>query len=296
MSVTVRPRRSALYMPASKERALEKARGLAADVLLMDLEDAVAPAEKDTARAQLGVAITTGGYAPREVAVRVNGLGTPWHDDDLRAAATMGADAVLLPKVESSAMVDQVAWALDAAGAPASLPLWAMIETPAGVLAATEIAGHPRMTCLVLGTNDLLADLKARYRADRAALMPALAQTVLAARTHGCAVLDGVYNAFKDEDGLRAEAEQGRDLGMDGKTLIHPAQLAIANAVFGPTEDAIATARAEVQAFERAEAQGEGVAVVEGKIVENLHAAAARRLIAEAEAIAALEESLKEGA
>ncbi|MEO1277082.1 MAG: CoA ester lyase, partial [Pseudomonadota bacterium] len=176
------------------------------------------------------------------------------------------------------------------------LPLWAMIETPAGVLAATEIAGHPRMTCLVLGTNDLLADLKARYRADRAALMPALAQTVLAARTHGCAVLDGVYNAFKDEDGLRAEAEQGRDLGMDGKTLIHPAQLDIANAVFGPTEDAIATARAEVDAFERAEAQGEGVAVVEGKIVENLHAAAARRLIAEAEAIAALEESLKEGA
>jgi citrate lyase beta subunit len=296
MSATARPRRSALYMPASKARALEKARSLPADVLLLDLEDAVAPAEKEAARAQVVAAVREGGYAPREVVVRVNALSTPWGAEDLAAVATAGADAVLIPKVGDPADLDAAAGRLDAAGAPEGLALWAMIETPAGVLAADRIAAHPRLACLVLGTNDLLAELRAAYTPERASLMPALTRTVLAARACGCAVLDGVYNAFKDEDGLRAEARQGLSLGMDGKTLIHPAQLAVTNAVFAPSAEAVETARRQLAAFEEAAARGEGVAVVDGKIVENLHAATARRLIAEAEAIAALEAAARDAA
>ncbi|MEM6972132.1 MAG: CoA ester lyase [Pseudomonadota bacterium] len=283
-----RPRRSALYMPASRARALEKARTLPADVLLLDLEDAVAPSEKESARTSLAAALTEGGYAPRETVVRVNGAGTPWSADDLSMAAGSGTDAVLLPKIESGAAVDAAAWMLDAGGAGA-MPIWVMIETPLGILNAAEIAAHPRVACLVLGTNDLMADMRAEALPGRASLLPALVQAVLAARAHGVSVLDGVYNAFKDETGLEEEARQGRALGMDGKTLIHPAQLAIANRVFAPDPDAVARARTEVAAFEAAEARGEGIAVVEGRIVENLHAAAGRRLIAEAEAIARLE-------
>ncbi|MEM6676812.1 MAG: CoA ester lyase [Pseudomonadota bacterium] len=280
-------------MPGSKARALIKARSLPADVLLLDLEDAVAMAEKERAREALATALLEGGYAPREVVIRVNGAGTPWHAEDLtmaaRVAAAGGADAVLLPKVESAAMLEETAEALTAAGAPADLALWAMIETPRGILAVAEIAAHPRLACLVLGTNDLLADLRAAFTADRAALLPHLIASVLAARAHGLGVLDGVYNAFKDDEGLRAECEQGLALGMDGKTLIHPAQLGVANAVFAPSAAEVETARRQLTAFEAAEARGEGVAVVDGKIVENLHAASARRVIAVADAIAALE-------
>ncbi|MEM6487019.1 MAG: CoA ester lyase [Pseudomonadota bacterium] len=286
---TARPRRSALYMPAASARVLDKARGLPADVLLFDLEDAVAPAEKERARAQLIDALAAGGYAPRETVIRVNSLATPWGADDLAAAAGARADAVLLPKVEGAEQMDAAAWALDAAGASIDLALWAMIETPMGVLKAAEIAAHPRLACLVLGTNDLLADLQAAPSADRAPLLPALAQTVLAARAHGKAVLDGVYNAFRDEAGLAVECAQGRALGMDGKTLIHPLQLAAANRAFAPSAEAVAEAHAQVEAFEAAVARGEGVGVVDGKIIENLHAAAAKRLIAQAEGIAALE-------
>ncbi|MEL6267319.1 MAG: CoA ester lyase [Pseudomonadota bacterium] len=285
----LRPRRSALYMPASKARALDKARALAADVLLFDLEDAVAPGEKAAARDLLVAALAEGGYAPRETVIRVNGPNTPWGVADIVAAATAGADAVLLPKVEGAAAIEAAAAALDAAGGPPGLALWAMIETPRGVLAAGEIAAHPRLACLVAGTNDLLAELQARFSPDRAALMPALTQVVLAARAHGKAVLDGVYNAYGDDAGLEIEARQGRMLGMDGKTLIHPRQLAIANRLFAPDAEAVDRARAEVEAFEAATARGEGIAVLDGRIVENLHAAAARRLIAQAEAIAALE-------
>ncbi|MEO1316013.1 MAG: CoA ester lyase [Pseudomonadota bacterium] len=280
-----RPRRSALYMPASKARALEKARSLDADVLLLDLEDAVAPDEKPAARKALAASLAEGGFGSRETVVRVNALGTPWGGDDLAMAARSGADAVLLPKVESSAMVEAAAAALDNADGPQSLALWAMIETPRGILAAERIARHPRLACFVLGTNDLVADMRAEHVPGRAPVLAALTMAVLAARASGLAVLDGVYNAFRDEEGLRAECEQGRALGMDGKTLIHPAQLAIANEVFAPAEDAVALARRQIEAYEEARAQGQGVAVVDGRIVENLHVRTAQRLIAEAEAI-----------
>ncbi|MEM7500288.1 MAG: CoA ester lyase [Pseudomonadota bacterium] len=284
-----RPRRSALYMPASKARALEKARSLPADVLLLDLEDAVAPDEKPAARKALAEALETGGFGLRETVVRVNALGTPWGGEDLAMAARSGCDAVLLPKVESSAMVEAAAAALDNAGGREGLALWAMIETPRGILAVERIARHPRLACLVLGTNDLVADMRAEHVPGRAPVMPALTMAVLAARASGLAVLDGVYNAFRDDDGLRAECEQGRALGMDGKTLIHPAQLAVANEVFAPAPDAVALARRQIEAYEDARAKGQGIAVVDGRIVENLHARTARRLIAEAEAIAARE-------
>lgn len=277
----VRPYRSVLYIPGSKERALEKARGLPVDAIIFDLEDAVAVEEKPAARALLAQTLATGGYGPRAKIVRINGLDTPWGRDDI--ASITGADAVLIPKVGSAADVQAVADLID------DVPLWAMMETPQGMLNAAGIAAHPRMEGFVMGTNDLAKELKCRFRADRMPMLAALQMCLLAARAEGITAVDGVYNAFKDDAGLRAECEQGRDMGFDGKTLIHPAQVAIANAAFAPAEEEIDLARRQIAAFENAEAQGQGVAVVDGRIVENLHIVTARATLAKAEAIAALE-------
>ncbi|MDU8944599.1 HpcH/HpaI aldolase/citrate lyase family protein [Ovoidimarina sediminis] len=283
MNWSERPWRSVLYIPASKARALEKARGLPVDAIIFDLEDAVAPEEKAAARETLAAALSEGGYGARARLVRVNGLDTEWGQADLDAAAAMDCDAILLPKVGGAADLDRVAARVPGAA------LWAMMETPEGILNAQEIAGHGAMTGFVLGTNDLAKELQARFRPDRLPLMQALQTCLLAARAAGIPCVDGVYNAFKDDAGLRAECEQGRDLGMDGKTLIHPAQVAIANEVFGPSEADIALAERHIAAFDEAAAKGEGVAVVDGRIVENLHVATARALLARRDAIRALE-------
>ncbi|MDP5084189.1 MAG: CoA ester lyase [Yoonia sp.] len=275
-----RPYRSALYIPGSKDRALDKARGLPVDVILFDLEDAVTPDAKVAARDTLYAALADGGYGSRLRIVRINGLDTEWGAADAAAVSAMDCDAILLPKVNSTANVDALAALVP------DLPIWAMMETPQGILNAASIAAHPRIAGFVLGTNDLAKDLNAR---GRAALQMSLQMCLLAAKAAGIVALDGVYNAFKDEDGLRAECAEGRDLGFDGKTLIHPAQVAIANAAFGPSEDEIDLARRQIAAFEAAEAEGQGVAVVDGRIVENLHIVTARATLAKAEAIAALE-------
>ncbi|MEM9785965.1 MAG: CoA ester lyase [Pseudomonadota bacterium] len=275
-----RPYRSALYIPGSKDRALDKARGLPVDVILFDLEDAVAPDAKVSARDTLHAALADGGYGSRLRIVRINGLDTEWGRADAAAVAAMDCDAILLPKVNGTDDVDALAALVP------DLPIWAMMETPQGILHAPNIANHPRIAGFVLGTNDLAKDLGSR---TRGALTTSLQICVLAARAAGIVVLDGVYNAFKDEDGLRTECTDGRDMGFDGKTLIHPAQVAITNEVFGPTEDEVDLARRQIAAFEAAEAEGQGVAVVDGRIVENLHIVTARATLAKAKAIAALE-------
>ncbi len=283
------PHRSVLYMPGSKERALEKARSLPADALILDLEDAVAPAEKPNARALICAAVKAGGYGPRRLFIRINGLDTEWGADDLAAAAAAGPDAILVPKMESGAQIREVAARMATGTTPDHTRIWAMMETPRGVLNAADIAGaHPLLEGFVLGTNDLVKDLGAAQTPDRLPLVTGLGLALLAARAEGLICIDGVYNAFRDDDGLRAQCVQGRDMGFDGKSLIHPAQLAITNEIFGPSAEAIATARAQVAAFEEAEARGEGVAVLDGKIVENLHVVSARRLLARADAIAAI--------
>lgn len=285
---TIRPRRSALYVPGSNARALEKARAFDADVLLFDLEDAVAPAAKELARRQVMVAVAAGGYGPRELVVRVNGPGTPWGDDDLATAARSGADAVLLPKVESAEEVRSAEAALVEAGAPGALALWAMIETPRGVLEAPSIAeATPRLACLVTGTSDLTKELGARHTPGRTEVLTSLSMIVLAARAHGLACLDGVHLDLTDEAGFEGACRQGRDLGFDGKTLIHPRTIAAANRAFAPSEAELAAARAVVAAHAEAEAKGQGVVVVDGRLVEALHVEAAKRLLALAEAIAA---------
>lgn len=271
------PYRSALYIPGSKERALDKARGLPVDVILFDLEDAVAPDAKGEARATLAAALTVGGYGQRLKVVRMNALDTAWGTDDAAAIAAMNCDAVLLPKVNSVADLDALSALVP------DKPIWAMMETPQGILNAASIAAHPRMAGFVLGTNDLAKDLNSR---SRAALMTALRMSILAAKAAGIVVLDGVYNAFKDEEGLAAECAEGRDMGFDGKTLIHPAQVAICNAAFGPSAAEIDLATRQIEAFEAGDG---GVAVVDGKIVENLHIVTARATLAKAAAIAALE-------
>ncbi len=276
----LRPYRSVLYIPGSKERALEKARDLSADAIIFDLEDAVAAEEKPAARTLLAAVLAGHDYGGRARIVRVNGLDTPWGRDDIAAFAGAKIDALLIPKVGSAADLDAVA-----ALAPAQ-PLWAMMETPVAMLNAAGIAAHPRLAGLVMGTNDLAKDLGARFRADRAPLITGLGLCLLAAKAHDRIIVDGVYNAFKDEAGLAAECAQGRDMGFDGKTLIHPAQIGIANAAFAPSEAEIDLARRQIAAFAAAEATGQGVAVVDGRIVENLHVATARQTIARAEAIA----------
>jgi len=283
MDQAARPYRSVLYIPASKARALDKARSLPVDAIIFDLEDAVAVEEKANARALLAETLAEGRYGNRMRIVRINGLDTEWGTEDARAAAAMDCDAVLLPKVETPAQLDALAALIG------DLPIWAMMETPMGMLNAAAIAAHRRMQGFVMGTNDLAKDLNTRYRPDRLPMMPGLGACLLAAKAHGIVIVDGVYNAFKDEDGLRAECDQGRDMGFDGKTLIHPAQVAIANAAFAPDAAEIDLARRQIAAFEAAEAAGQGVAVVDGRIVENLHVATARATLAKAAAIAELE-------
>ncbi|RED14140.1 HpcH/HpaI aldolase/citrate lyase family protein [Pontivivens insulae] len=279
-----RPRRSVLYMPGSKQRALEKAATLPADALILDLEDAVAPAEKVAARDLVCETVKGRPFGAREVIIRVNGSDTEWGADDLLAAAAAAPDAILIPKVNSP---EDIAAARSVAG---DIAIWAMMETPLGILNAAQIAAAPGLTCMVMGTNDLVKDLHAAHTPDRLPLITSLGQCLLAARAHGLAIVDGVYNAFKDDEGLRASCLQGRDMGFDGKTLIHPLQLAITNEVFAPSAAALEEAEAQVTAFEEATAKGEAVAVVNGRIVENLHVENARRLLAEAAAIAKLEQ------
>ncbi|MBM3490594.1 MAG: CoA ester lyase [Alphaproteobacteria bacterium] len=285
MQPMVRLRRSALYMPGANARALDKARGLPADALILDLEDAVAPAAKAEARRQVLAALAAGGYGQREVAVRVNGLDTPWGRDDIAAIARAGADAVVLPKVEGAAAVADLRQRLATAGAPADLALWAMIETPRGVLKAAEIAESPGLACLVMGTSDLAKELRARHTADRQPMLTALSLVLLAARANRLAVLDGVFLDLRNDAGFAAACRQGVELGFDGKTLIHPSQIAAANAAFGPSPEAVAEARRIVAAFAEVEAAGKGVAVLDGRLIENLHMAEARRLLALAQAV-----------
>lgn len=279
-----RPYRTALYIPASKPRALEKAKELAADAILFDLEDAVAPEEKTSARNLLIEVLSEGGYGARVKIVRINGLDTPWGREDAKALSALGGkiDGLLVPKVNAPHDLHQVAEV-----APGQ-KLWAMMETAHAMLNAADIAAHPRLAGMVMGTNDLAKELGSRNRADRLPMMAGLGHCLLAARAHGRIILDGVYNAFKDDEGLRLECEQGRDMGFDGKTVIHPAQLEITNEAFSPSVSELDLARRQIAAFEEAAAKGEGVAVLDGKIVENLHVVTARALLAKAEAIAAL--------
>ncbi|MBY8976218.1 CoA ester lyase [Rhodobacteraceae bacterium NNCM2] len=289
MNENFRPRRSVLYMPGSNARALEKAKTLAADALILDLEDAVAPAEKPAARKLVSEAVTAGGYGNREIIIRINGLDTEWGAEDLAAACAAGPDAILVPKIETAEQVQDLAVRMAGLGAPETLDIWAMMETPLGMLNAAQIAGSsPRLKVLIMGTNDLVKDLHAEHTRDRLPVITGLGLCMLAARAHRLVIVDGVYNAFKDDEGLRDACLQGKALGMDGKTLIHPAQLAITNEVFAPDPDEIALARRYAEAFEAAQAAGQGVAVVDGRIVENLHVANAQRVLAMAEAIEGL--------
>jgi citrate lyase subunit beta/citryl-CoA lyase len=280
--------RSVLYMPSSNARALDKAKTIPADGVIFDLEDAVAPDAKELAREQACAAVTSGEYGGRVLTIRCNGLDTAWGADDLAAAATTGAAAVVIPKVSSAAHLGMVNNALEKAGAPDDLSVWAMVETPAAVFAVRDIAAYERVSALVLGTNDLAKELRAALVPGRAPLVPHLATTLLAAREAGIAVLDGVYNDVKDLVGFEAECRQGMEMGFDGKTLIHPTQVEVANAVWAPSEDEVAHARRVIEAFEEAEREGRGVVTVDGRMIENLHVENARRTLAVAAAIAAL--------
>ncbi len=278
--MSLKPRRSVLYMPGSNARALEKAKTLNADTLVLDLEDAVAPDQKQAARAQVVAAVNKGGYGDREMVIRVNGLDTHWCEDDIRAVAGTQVSAICLPKIEAAEQVVEVVRQLDGAGADPAMEVWAMIETPKGVINVNQIAAaHPRLTLLMMGTSDLAKEMRVPHTADRIGFVSALSQCVLAARAQGLDVLDGVHLSLDDEVGFRAICVQGRQLGFDGKTLIHPKQLAVANEVFGPDADAVDKAGRIIEAFREAEAQGKGVVVVDGKLVENLHVDEALRTL-----------------
>jgi citrate lyase subunit beta / citryl-CoA lyase len=286
MPAVFRPRRSLLYMPGSNPRALDKARGLPADGLIIDLEDAVAAEAKEAARAIVAAALAAGGYGARELVLRVNPLDTPWGHADLAAAATMPIDAVLLPKVESADRVRLTISLLEALGAPESLAIWCMIETPRGVLEVREIAAaSPRLAAIVLGTSDLTKDLHALATRDRLPLITSLGLVVLAARAHGLAVLDGVHLDLGDVEGFAASCRQGRKLGFDGRTLIHPKQIAAANIAYAPSREEIEWSRRVIAAHAEATAAGRGVALVDGKLIEALHVENARRLVTLAEEI-----------
>ena len=282
----IRPRRSLLFMPGANTRALEKSRELAADGLIFDLEDAVAPDAKETARANIAAAVRHGGYGKRELVLRVNAVDSAWGEADLAMAAALPLDAVLLPKVESAEPVREAAARLGS-----HLPVWCMIETPRGVLAAPEIAAAPGVAALVMGTSDLTKDLQAREMPDRLPLLTSLQLVLLAARAHGLAALDGVHLDLADDAGFAAACAQGRALGFDGKTLIHPKQIAPANAAFAPDAGEVEYAHKIIAAHEAALAAGKGIVVVDGRLVENLHVDAARRTVALAEAIVELERS-----
>mgnify|MGYP001203512923 CR=1 FL=1 len=292
----IRPRRSVLYMPGSNARALEKAKTILADALILDLEDAVAPDAKETARDQVCAAVEAGGYGRREIVIRVNGLDTPWGMDDIKAAAAAGPDAILVPKVNSGADVARADAALSAAGAAPDVGLWAMMETPLAMLQVQDIAAQAhgaktRLTAWVMGTNDLAKELRAAHTPDRAPMMASLGLCLLAARAYGIAILDGVYNDLKNEAGFEAVCAQGRDMGFDGKTLIHPAQVAPCNRLFSPAPAEVAFSRQVMAAFGAPENAGKGVLQVEGRMVELLHAEIAARTVAVADAIAELEAS-----
>ena len=285
-----RPRRSVLYMPGSNARALEKGKGLAADGLILDLEDAVAPDAKQAARHQIGAAVKAGGYGHRELIVRVNGLTTAWGHDDLAAACGFAVDAVLLPKVENAETVHQAEAFMNNAGAPPAMSIWCMMETPLGMLHAEEIAAAGgRLGGLVMGTSDLAADLYAAHTRDRLPMITGLGLCILAARAAGLPILDGVYLDLEDDEGFEYACGQGAELGFDGKTLIHPKQIAAANKAFAPSADDIAWSRRIIAAHAEAEKEGQGVLLVDGKLIENLHVNNAKRLVAMAEAIAAAE-------
>ncbi|MEE2981384.1 MAG: CoA ester lyase [Pseudomonadota bacterium] len=288
MASSVRPRRSVLYMPGSNTRALEKGRSLGADAIIMDLEDAVSPDAKDQARDQVVAALTEGGYGSRELVIRVNGLSSPWGSDDLAAAATSGAHAVLLPKVGDADMVEQAVALLDANGAPDDLAIWCMMETPLGMLHAEEVAGaHGRVACLVMGTSDLAKDLHAAHTRDRLPLLTSLSLCLLAARAHDIAIVDGVHLDLADDEGFAYACRQGHEMGFDGKTLIHPKTIDVANQVFAPSDDDVAWAKRIIEAHGEASAEGKGVVLVDGQLVENLHVEAAHRLVSLSDAIAA---------
>jgi citrate lyase subunit beta/citryl-CoA lyase len=289
MTPSLRPRRSVLYMPASNARALEKAKTLAADGVILDLEDAVAPDAKHEARAMACATAQAGGFGQREVIIRVNGLETEWGEADVAAAAKAGADAILFPKISTPTALQACQNALDKAGAPPSTELWVMIETPLALFHLQEMAACARSTrlrCFVLGTNDLAKETRARLVAGRAPMLSWLMQTLAAARLYGLDVLDGVYNNLKDEAGFIAECEQGRDMGMDGKTLIHPAQIGPANQIFAPSAEEIAQAQKIVAAFELPENRSKGVIPLDGRMVERMHADMGQRVLAIAQAIA----------
>jgi citrate lyase subunit beta / citryl-CoA lyase len=281
---TFRPRRSVLYMPAANERALEKAKSIPCDALILDLEDAVAPDAKSAARDAACVAASRSDYGPREVTIRVNGADTEWHRDDLEAACAAGPDAIVVPKVGSADAVRELVEAMAAFDAPERTQLWAMVETPAGMLHAEEIAAaSDRLTVLVMGTNDLAKELAAEHVPGRQPLLAGLGLALLAARATGTAILDGVFNDVQDNDGFLAECRQGREMGFDGKTLIHPSQVDGANAAFAPSEQAVEDARGVLQAWE--DGAGSGVVTYRGRMVENLHVESARRTLALDQAI-----------
>jgi citrate lyase subunit beta/citryl-CoA lyase len=283
-----KPLRSVLYMPSSNERALEKAKTIAADAIIFDLEDAVAPDAKPAAREAAAAAVQSGEYGRRELIIRVNGIGTEWHDDDLKAAAAAGPDVVLVPKVNSAEEVHRLVAALDAAGAPERTKLWAMVETPIAMLNALSIAqASERLTGFVMGTNDLVKELYAEHVPGRQPVITGLGLALLAARAAGIVIIDGVYNDVKNLEGFLAEVEQGRQLGFDGKTLIHPGQVEGANEGFAPSEKAVEDARGLIQAWE--DGKGSGVVTYNGRMVENLHVESAERTLAIADAIAALQ-------
>ena len=286
MSESYTPRRSVLYMPSSNARALEKAKTLPVDALILDLEDAVGPDDKPSAREQACAAVQSGEYGDRELTIRVNGIGTQWHDEDIAAASKAGPAGIVVPKVNTADEVRQLVAAMEAAGAPEHTKLWAMIETPAAIVNIREIAqASDRLVAFVMGTNDLVKELQADHVPGRAPLLTSLSWALLAAREAGIAVLDGVYNAVKDLDGFTVECEQGRDMGFDGKTLIHPGQVEICNTTFAPSEAAVEEARGILQAWE--DGAGTGVVTYNGKMIENLHVDIARRVLSTHEAIVA---------
>ena len=290
MAPVVRPRRSMLFMPGSNIRAMTKAKTLPADGLIFDLEDAVAPAAKATARQQVCEMVQAGGYGQRELVVRVNALTTPWGRDDLRAATRSGVDALLIPKVESGVTVHRIAELMVEDGAPDTMGLWCMLETPRGILRAEEIAtAHERVTALVMGTSDLTKELRARHTPDRHPLLASLGYCLLVARAHGLVALDGVHLDLNDDAGFALACQQAAEMGFDGKTLIHPKTLALANAAFAPSADEVAWSRRIMAAHAKAMAQGQGVVLVEGQLIEGLHVENAQRVVQVAEAIAALE-------
>ncbi|WP_341231645.1 CoA ester lyase [Nocardioides salarius] len=284
----VTPLRSVLYMPGSNERALEKARSIACDGLILDLEDSVAPDAKRAAREQVAAAASSGAYGRRTVAIRVNSIGTEWHDDDIVAAAQAGPDGVVVPKVNSADEVRALVASLEKAGAPDHTRLWAMVETPEAIFNVREIAAaSERLAVLVMGTNDLVKELYAEHVPGRAPLLTSLSLSLLAARAAGVQILDGVYNDVKDAEGFLAECAQGRQMGFDGKTLIHPGQVAPANEQFAPSAEAVEDARGLIRAWE--DGQGTGVVTYKNKMVENLHVESAQRTLAIHDAVQALE-------